>query len=429
MLPAWASKVLHRISIPNSTVHPVVSTLPNGIRLIVQQEDVSDTVSVYGHIRNRASLEEPHGQEGVSHVLDQLFGFGTTSLDRIAFQKALDDIAADESAGTDFSVQVLRAHFERAVELLADNELHPALPAPAFKVVRQQVAAAVAGRNTSPDYLMGRAVRKALFPSDDPTLRQSTPKTVSSLTLENVRDYYSHVYRPDLTTIVVIGRISPEAARATIEKYFGDWKASGPKPETLLPPVPPNKPAQTAVPDRSRVQDRVVLIETLGLNRFNPDYYALQLGNHVLGGGFYSTRLYRDLRENAGLVYFVSSSFNVGKTRAVYEVNYACDPPNVSRVRAIVERDLKAMQTTPVTAAELHNAQASLLRSIPLAESSTDNIALGLLDRANRDLPLDEPLRAAKHYVNLTEDDVKAAYAKWIRPRDFVQTTQGPEPH
>jgi zinc protease len=427
-LPSWASKVLHRISIPDSTVHPVVSTLPNGIRLIVQPEDVSDTVSVYGHIRNRAALEEPQGQEGVSDVLDQLFGFGTVSLDRVAFQKALDDIAADESAGTDFSVQVLRAHFARAVELLADNELHPALPAPAFKIVRQQLADAVGGRNTSPDFLMGRAVRSALFPEHDPSLRESTPKTISSLTLDNVRDYFHHVYRPDLTTIVVIGNISPATARATIEKYFGAWEASGPKPETLLPPVPPNKPALTAVPDRSRVQDKVLLIQTLGLNRFNPDYYALQLGNHVLGGGFYSTRLYRDLRENAGLVYFVSSSFDIGKTRAVYHVSYACDPPNVSRVRTIVERDLKAMQSTPVTAAELHNAQASLLRSIPLSESSTDSIAMGLLDRANRDLPLDEPLRAARHYAHLTADAVKAAFAKWIRPHDFVQATLGPEP-
>ncbi len=428
-LPSWASKVLQRISIPDSTVHPVVSTLPNGIRLIVQPEDVSDTVSVYGHIRNRPALEEPRGQEGVHKVLDQLFGFGTASLDRVAYQKALDDIAADESAGTDFSVQVLGAHFERAVELLADNELHPALPAPAFKIVRQQVAAAIAGRNASPDYLAQRSVRAALFPANDPSQRESTPQTVAALSLDDVRDYYEHVYRPDLTTIVVIGRISPEAARATIEKYFGGWKASGPKPETLLPPVPPNKPALTAVPDRSRVQDEAVLVETLGLNRLNPDYYALQLGNHVLGGGFYSTRLYRDLRENTGLVYFVASSFNVGETRAVYQVSYACDPPNVSRVRAIVERDLKAMQSAPVTPAELRNAKASLLRAIPLSESSTDNVALGLLDRASRDLPLDEPLRAARHYAQLTAGAVQAAFAKWVRPLDFVQATQGPPPH
>ncbi len=427
-LPAWAGKILQRLSVPDSNVHPVVTTLPNGIRLIVQTENVSDTVSLYGRIRNRPVLEEPPGREGVDDVLGQLFSFGTTSLDRLAFQKALDDIAADELAGTDFSVQVLREHFDRAVELLADNELHPALPEPAFRIVQRQVAAAIAGRNASPDYLAGRSLHAALFPPRDPTLRESTPQTVGALGLGDVRDYYRRTYRPDLTTIVVIGQISPADARATIEKYFGGWKAAGPKPETLLPPVPLNQPSVTTVPDRSRIQDEVSLVETLGLNRFNPDYYALQLGNHVLGGGFYATRLYRDLRENRGLVYFVASSFDVGQTRAVYRVSYACDPPNVSRVRAIVQRDLKTMQTAPVSAAELRNAKASLLREIPLSESSTDRIAMGLLARVNRDLPLDEPLRAARQYVALTARAVTAAFAKWVRPQDLVQVTQGPTP-
>lgn len=427
-LPGWADKVLHRLTLPASSLHPVDTTLPNGIRLIVQPEDITDTVSVYGHIRNRPELEEPRGQEGVNEVLGQLFSFGTKKLDRLAFQKALDDIAADELAGTDFSVQVLRDHFERAVALLADNELHPALPEPAFKIVQQQVAAEIAGRNISPDYLAQRALRSALFPSGDPTLRESTPKTVSALTLDNVGDYYRHVYRPDLTTIVVIGGISPEAARTTIEKYFGSWKAFGPKPETLLPQVPPNKATVTIVPNRSRVQDEVALVETLVLNRFNPDYYALQLGNHVLGGGFYATRLYRDLRENSGLVYFVSSSFDIGQTRAIYQVSYACDPPNVSHVRTIVAHDLKAMQDLPVTAGELRNAKTTLLRQIPLSEASTDSIAMGLLVRVNHDLPLDEPYRAAEHYAHLTAADVKAAFAKWVRPQDFVQITQGPAP-
>ena len=90
-----------------------------------------------------------------------------------------------------------------------------------------------------------------------------------------------------------------------IEKHFGSWRASGPKPETLLPPVPPNRPSSTSVPDHSRVQDKVTLAETLGLNRANPDYYALQLGNHVLGGAFYATRLYQGMREKSGLVYYV----------------------------------------------------------------------------------------------------------------------------
>ena len=142
------------------------------------------------------------------------------------------------------------------------------------------------------------------------------------------------MFRPDLTTIVVIGNVTPENAKAVISKYFGDWKSTGPKPETLLPPVPPNKPVTTQVPDASRVQDKVTLAETLGLTRTNENYYALQMGNHVLGGAFYATRLYHELREEAGLVYFVESSLAVGQTRSVYSVEYACDPPNVAKARA-----------------------------------------------------------------------------------------------
>ncbi len=427
-LPAWAETALKKLSIPEPTVHPVVSTLPNGLKLIVQPESTSDTVSIYGHIKNNAALETPAGQEGADDELGQLFSYGTTTLDRIAFQKALDDIGADESAGTDFSLNVLSTHLDRGVELLAQNELHPALPERAFRITQRQLAATVAGQLQSPDYLTSRALHVALFPRTDPTLRQATPKTVSSLTLDDVRAYYQHVFRPDLGTIVVIGKVTPAEAKSVIEKYFGGWKATGPKPPTDLPAVPNNRPATTAVPDKSRVQDNVTLAETLKLTRFSPDFYALEVGNHVLGGGFYATRLYQDLRENAGLVYYVGSSFSFGKTRSVYRVSYACDPPNVSKARAIIVRDLKQIQSSPVSPGELRQAKAMLLRGIPLSESSVGSIAGGLIYRSTMGLPLDEPVLSARRYVKITAPEVQKAFAKWIRPGDLVQVTEGPAP-
>ncbi len=427
-LPTWAQQALERLAVPQLTTHPVVSMLPNGIKLIVQQESISGTVSVYGHIRNNPDLETPKGQEGAGSVLDELFSYGSTSLDRIAFQKALDDIGADESAGTDFSVQALAGDYDRAVELLADNELHPGLPARAFEIIRPQLARAVAGRLESPDYLTSRAVRIALFPKGDPVLRQTTPATLSALTLQDVKSYYQRVFRPDLATIVVIGNVNPAHAKAVVEKYFGAWQATGPKPPTTLPAVPFNYPSATAVPDSSRVQVRVALAETLGLNRFNPDYYALELGNHVLGGGFYASRLYQDLRESTGLVYYISSSLDSGRTRTIYRLSYGCDPPNVSKARAIVVRDLKAMQTAPVTQHELREAKALLLREIPLSEASVDRIAGGWISRSDVGLPLDEPVRAARQYVRLTGADVQAAFTKWLRPDGLVQVTEGPPP-
>ena len=425
-LPEWASRKLTILHVPESTVHPVVKVLSNGIKLIVQEESVSDTVSVYGRIRNNPDMQVPKGQEGVDQILDNMFEYGTKALGRLAFQKALDDIAADESAGTDFSVQVPSGNFARGVALLADNELHPALPEKAFIVTRRQLAAEVKGKLKSPSFLTRLALHRGLFPKNDASLRHATPETVMALNLKELKAYYRNAFRPDLTTIVVIGKVSPVRAEKVISKYFGKWRAVGPRPDTLYPPVPDNKSSITSVPDNSRVQDNVIIAQTLGIKRSDPDYYPLELGNHVLGGAFYATRLYRDLREKTGLVYYVSSSFNVGRTRATYLVNYACDPPNVSKVRDLIVRDLKQMQDSLVTPDELQLAKALLLHGIPLSESSEQSIADGFLSRTELDLPLDEPVRAARHYMNLDARKVKAAFAKWLRPDDMVQVTEGP---
>jgi zinc protease len=427
-LPDWAQQALQKLSVPTSNLHPVVTTLSNGLKLIVQPETISSTVCVYGHVRNEPDLETPPGKEGVDDVLGQLFDYGTTSLDRLAFQQALDEIGAEESAGTDFSLVVLAPHFEKGVSLLADHQLHPALPGEAFKIVQQQVAGAVAGLLQSPGYLASRALDKGLYPKGDPSLREATPASVSSLTLADVNDYYHKVFRPDLTTIVVIGRTTPEAARTVIEKHFGSWKATGPDPNVLLPPVPDNPAASVTVPDARRVQDKVTLGQTLGLTRSNPDYYALQLGTHILGGGFYASRLYRDLREQSGLVYNVSVSLDARRTRGTYSVELACDPANVAKSRDIVQRNLVQMQRDPVTEGELQNARALLVRQIPLSESSADDIARGFLSRIDLDLPLDEPVLAARRYMALDAAQIQAAFAKWLRPNDLVQVTQGPEP-
>ncbi|MFZ0394552.1 MAG: pitrilysin family protein [Terracidiphilus sp.] len=428
VLPEWAASKLNQLQVPHDFIQVSDTTLPNGIRLIVRTDPTSPTVTVVGGVKHDSDLQTPQGQDGVASVLDGLYSYGTTTLDRIAFQKALDDIAANESAGYGFSLRALKEYFSRGVQLLADNELHPALPAQAFKITQMQTARFVAGNLMSPGYRTSRAMDLALLPAGDPSLRQTTPKTVSSLTLDEVKQYHEATVRPDLTTIVVIGDVTAGEAKSVIEKWFGDWKATGPKPNTDLPPVPENKPSAANVPDAQAVQDSVALAQQLDLNRFSPDYYPLQLGNHVLGGGFYATRLYHDLRQEAGLVYNVNVSLSASKTRASYSVDYGCDPPNVSKARALIVRDLNAMRTADVSDSELHQAKALLLRSIPLGESSEEAIAGGLLGRAQIGLPLDEPVVAARKYAALTAADVKAAFARDIHPDNLVQIVRGPAP-
>ena len=428
-LPSWAKKAVTPAALPVSTVNPSDTVLPNGLRLIVQPESISRTISVFGRVKTNPDLQAPAGKEGVAEILGGLFSYGTTRLNRLAFEEAVDESSAHVSAGTNFSLQIPEDQFDRGVQLLAENVLSPALPEEAFKVVQQETMGSVVGQLQSPTYLARRAMRSALYPKGDPAQRHPTPESVGSLTLDDVKTYYRQVFRPDMTTIVVIGHVTPEEARTRIEKYFGDWTAAGPKPETDSPPVPLNPPAALVVPDASRVQDEVTLAQTLRLTRSDPDYYALRIGNQILSGAAFASRLFRDLREQSGLVYSVDSSLDAAKYRSVFAVFYACDPPNVSRARDLVERDLRELQSRPVSSGELAQAKTILLRRIPLSTSSTDRIASELLDLSVRDLPLDEPLRAAKRYLEITAEVVRAAFAKWIRPGDFAQVTLGPKPN
>ena len=247
-LPSWAAARLLALEKPPAPPPSSDVTLPNGLRLIVRPEKITSTVTVVGSVRQEAQLETAPGKDGASAILEDLFSYGTKSLDRLAFQKALDDIAAEESGGFGFSLSVLKADFSRGMQLLADNELNPALPEKAFDVLKPQTAQLVAGRMRSPGYQTGRVLNGALFPKDDPALRETTPQTVSSLTLDDLRQYYAKTFRPDLTTIVVIGDITPAEARAAVEKYFGAWKAAGTKPDVDLPPVPDNKASADTVP-------------------------------------------------------------------------------------------------------------------------------------------------------------------------------------
>src|SRR5258705_452825 len=324
--------------------------------------------------------------------------------------------------------KVPKADFARGVELLADNVLHPALPAEAFTIVKQQTAEYLEGQIKSPGYQADHALKTGLLPPGDPALRDPMPQTVSSLTLDDVRKHYETTFRPDLTAITIIGDIEPADARSAIGKYFGGWMAQGPTPDPTLPPGPENIAKDFAVADPEAVQASVTLAEEVGLNRFDPDYYALQLGNSVLGGGVYATRLYHDLRQVAGLVYTVDNEFAAGKTRGVYTVTFGSDPPNVAKARDLIVRDLHAMQTENVTPGELHQAKALMLRQMALQQSSEDAIAGLLLARAQISLPLDESRRMGQRYFDLTADEVRAAFAKWIRPQDLVQVVRGPQP-
>jgi zinc protease len=424
-LPDWAAAALATPHVPDPGASPDVSMLPNGLRLIVQPEHITHTVSVFGHVRQVPATQEPPGKEGIASLMRGLFEYGTETHNRLAFREAVDGIAARVNAGPNFSLQALTPAFEDGMRLLAENELHPAFPSEAFTVVRGQLEQSVAGQLKTPGYLVRMALKRAIVPDGDPSLRQSTPDSVMALRPEDLRAYYNATFRPDLATIVVVGDVTVEQARRVVNETFGGWAASGPTPVIDLPPVEPSKPSRARVADGNSLQDSVTLAETVAVPVTSPDRYTLLLGNVILGSGF-SSRLYQDLRIQSGYVYSVGSDLDWSRSRANYSVSFGADGANVEKARALVLRDLKAMQTVPVSDAELSRAKAEVMRRLPMQRASVHGIAGEYLHLAELGLPLDSAQRAAERYLAITAPEIQQAFSRWLRPDDLAEAVKGP---
>lgn len=424
-LPDWAATALADLPKPEPLSQPARYTLKNGITLLVQPEHVSHTIRLYGSIRHNNDLQQPKGKEGVAGLTSDLFLFGSTSHDRLAFAAALDALASDANGGISFSLSTLSSNFDKTLSLLAENELHPAFPAQAFSVLKQQAIASQGGLLQSPGYRFQRAVTKALNQPGDPSLRETTPQTLSSISLADVQSFYKAAYRPDLTTIVVIGDITPEKAKASIEAAFGDWKATGPKPVVDLPARPLSKASKAVIDDPGRVQDTVYLAQTIASGIDNPDRYALEVGNEVLGVGF-SSRLMQDLRVRTGMVYSTGSDVAWSANRGAFLISYGSDPDKTGKAHDAALHDVTAMQTAPASENELTNAKAAILRAIPMERASFGGIAGQYLSLIDLGLPLTEPDQRAQAVYSMSAKQVQDAFHHWLRPSEMAQIIRGP---
>ncbi len=427
-LPPWAADLLSQIAVPPSGLTPVRSTLPNGITLIVQPETISDSVFLFGAVKSNADLQEPAGQEGVASVLETMFDLGTQTQDRAAFQRSQDEIDSQISAGTSFGIQTTAKSFAGAVGLLAQNELHPRFESATFGMARERASQELATALNSTGTVATRRLNSKLLPPGDPTLREPTQAALGRLTLDSVKSYYDLTVRPDQTTIVIVGNISPDAARATVEQSFGAWRAPATQAMSLdLPPVPQNEPSEEKL-TLPIGQDSVTLAEMIPLPRTAPSYYGLQLGNAVLGGGSVSpeqSRLFRDLRQNAGLVYSIASELQTQDSRTRFSIDFASLPGNQDRIVSMIDDQVERLKTQPVGSFELSLIKASIVRKTVIGDASIESIGSSMLGYASSGLPLDQSRIDAEHILGTSAEAVQAAFAGFVHPKSFVKLVVG----
>lgn len=422
--PAWIAKAVRTPTTARSTLAPVEFRLSNGLRVLVQVKNDRPTFVLRGRIATSPAFESP-GKEGIARLASSAADYGSEQYPFAQRRKATDEMGAFVETGQTFSAQGTPGDFERIVAIVADGEAHPTFADPWFGIERSQLANSLQSEGNISGVQIDRAYNRLLLAPGDPTLRQPTAQSVAAIARDDLLAYAATYWRPDLTTIAVVGNVSPQRVRAALEATFGTWRVSGAKPDPRLMPIP----AATSGHDYIGTAANQVYIR-LGqpaLSRSSKDYDTFLVLNQILGGsGAFESRLWQELRQKRGLVYSVSSSLESDGDRGDFRIELSASPQRVVEAVDLVRRQLIALQDQPVSATELQEAKIRLAGNALLEEASSTGQAKQLIDIETNDLPLNYYGTLDERFARITAADVQRVARDYLRPGKLIEVYAGP---
>ncbi len=421
----WSSAAL---AAPPSQVLGTRHKLPNDLVWLFSGQTELPLVTLELLIK-AGTLEDPAGKEGLANLTASLLLNGTKSRTSAKIAEELDFIGARLSVagGDDFAtvtLTVLKKDLGPALELLKDILMNPTFPAAEVTRKVNQFKAALASTEDEPMTVASRIFIKDLygpFPYNHTVM--GTPEGLSAITRKDLVEFHGKYFRPNNAVLSVVGDLTQDEAQQWVAKIFGSW-AAAPLPTTKLPAIPPLRQRKEVVIDKDITQANIIL-GNLGITRNNPDFYALQVMNYLLGGGGFVSRLMDDIRVNRGLAYSVSSSFSPGLEPGPFAVSLETKNATAGEAVARVVTQLRRMMAEPVTAEELKEAKSYLVGSFPRKMDSISKRAwlLGYVEVYG--LGLDYPWRYPELVEHLTPEDIQKVAQKYLQPEKYLLVVVG----
>lgn len=413
-------------------------TQPAGVQVYLVNSPAIPMVDVQIEL-DAGSRRDPADRAGLASVTAAAMSSGVRAsqgapaLDENGLSEAWADLGASfgGSAGSDRMVFSLRSLtypdlLPKAVALAARQLGEPAFAPGPWLRDRAKLIASLKEADTRPATVVAKAFSGAVY-GTHPYGFEMTPASLQRISVQDMRALYTRAVRPCYARVSIVGALVRDQADALVTQLFSRLPASTCPALASVPEVASLSGAQELHIAFASAQAQVLLGQP-GIKRSDPDFFALTVGNHILGGGGFTSRLTEEVREKRGLTYSVYSYFSPGMHAGAFTIGLQTRPDQAQQALQLVREVLAKFVAEGPTEAELQAAKDNLVGGFPLRIDSNRKLVGNVANIAWNGLSLDYLDTWTQQVQKLTVAEIQGAFARTLQPERMVTVVLGAAP-
>ncbi|MDH4063105.1 MAG: insulinase family protein [Acidobacteriota bacterium] len=406
------------------------TTLANGVPVWVIEQHRVPMVQVNVLLRGGSSLDRA-GRFGLASLVAAMLDEGAGTRSALELADAVEYLGADLSTSSSFDYSAVRLstpvkNLAPALGLLADVVLRPTFPANELERLKKERLTALVQAQDNPAAIIGYAFPRVVF---GPTHRYGTPASglgpaLQAMTADEVRAFYKEAYVAGYATIVVVGDVQADQAKAALDRVFAGWPGSGSRAAAApIPQAPQLTRREVVIVDKPGAAQSQIRIGWVGVPRTTPEYATLEVLNTILGGSF-TSRLNQNLRERNGFTYGAGSIFDMRTSAGPFFATAGVQTDKTAEALKEFFVELDGIQK-PVPEAELDKAKNYVALGFPGEFETSRNLAQKLEELIVYNLPEDTYRTFVSEVHKVTVADAQTAAARYIQPDKMAVVVVG----
>ncbi len=375
------------------------------------------------------SAANPPDKAGLADLTARMLVEGTKTRGALQIADQVAALGATLASGSTWEtssvvLSTLTRNLDPALAIFADVVQHPAFDGKEFARVRDNLLTAIARRKDNPPTVAGLALAHLLYGAKHPYAwpTTGTEASVKKIAPADLRAFYETNVHPNNATLVVAGDVTEADLRAKLEAAFKGWRARH-VAARRLPPAPSPGATKVFLIDKDGAPQSSIRVGQIGIDRLNPDYFAVSVMNLILGGGFY--RLDLNLREGKGWTYGARSSFETRRAPGPFSAGGEFVAPHSADSVAEILKEVNGIRDSDVTDAELARAKDQIVKSFPARFATRASTVAQLVDLAVFGLPDGYWAEYPKNIAAVTKDDVRRVARKYLDPAHLAIVVVG----